>query len=468
MTVRQKITLLITAAGFLSSLVFSFIILWEMLEQPFRIIDSDLEAMARRAVHVVSESDQNRASDAPLLIGDERYWLVIYDQDSGKSIYRSYLAGLIKIPEPAPDSSATASLIIPRGKIDLGQDQRNEVTFRLRNFKIAYEGRTFLVTAGRPMEQLEEELWDILIGVVSGLAFSVLLLLAISYFFAGFVLKPIRVINEQARDINEMHLDRRMPVTESRDEFNALAQTLNQVFDRLQHAFLQQKRLLADASHELKTPLTMMRLALDKIRSDFRETNPDPQAENHERMTELVLRMERLVKNLLDLSALEIEAVAAKDPIDLRGILESLIIDYRLIAEPRNIQISINLPERLQIEGDAERLNRAFSNILDNAVKYNTDGGQIEIAGVQSNTGLAITISNTGPGVPETESLKIFDQFYRVEQSRSLRHGGSGLGLSIVKRIVELHGGKVKLESQQKGWTRITVSLPQHREKIPV
>ena len=212
----------------------------------------------------------------------------------------------------------------------------------------------------------------------------------------------------------------------------------------------------------------MMRLALDKIRSDFRETNPDPQAENHERMTELVLRMERLVKSLLDLSALEIEAVAAKNPIDLRGILESLIIDYRLIAEPRNIQISINLPERLQIEGDAERLNRAFSNILDNAVKYNTDGGQIEIAGVQSDTGLAITISNTGPGVPETKILKIFDQFYRVEQSRSLRHGGSGLGLSIVKRIVELHGGKVKLESQQKGWTRITVSLPQHREKIPV
>ncbi len=116
MTVRQKITLLITVAGFISSLLFSCIILWEMLEQPFRIIDSELEAIARRAVHVVSKSDQNRAPDGPSFIGDERYWLVIYDQDSGKSIYLSYLAGLIKIPEPTLGSSATLSLIIPREK----------------------------------------------------------------------------------------------------------------------------------------------------------------------------------------------------------------------------------------------------------------------------------------------------------------------------------------------------------------
>jgi two-component system OmpR family sensor kinase len=468
MTVRRKITLLITAAGFLSSLVFSCIILWEVLEQPFRIIDSELEAMARRAVRVVSKSDQNRAPDAPSFIGDERYWLVIYDQNSGKSIYRSYLAGLIKIPEPAPGSSAMSSLIIPREKIDLGQDQRNEVTFRIRNFKIAYDGRTFLVTVGRPMEKLKEELWDIFIGVVSGLAFSVLLLLAISYFFAGFILKPIRIINEQARDISEKHLDRRVPVTGSRDEFNALAQTLNQVFDRLQHAFLRQKRLLADASHELKTPLTMIRLALDEQHSTQGEIQPYRRAESLGRLTEQVLRMERLVKSLLDLSALEIQETSTEDSIDVVKILESLIADYRFLADARNIRWEVRLPRQLVVHGNADKLNRAFSNILDNAIKYNVDEGQVRVIGDQSGTEISVSVENTGAGVDEAEIPKVFEQFYRVEKSRSIQHGGSGLGLAIVKRIVELHGGRVKFESQQKGWTRVTVSLPWNREKIPV
>jgi signal transduction histidine kinase len=467
MTVRQKITLLITAAGFLSSLVFSCIILWEMLEQPFRIIDSELETMARRAVHVVSKSDPNRAPDAPSFIGDERYWLVICDQDSGKSIYRSYLAGLIKIQEPAPGSSATLSLIIPRGKIDLGQDQRNEVTFRIRNFKIAYGGRTFLVTVGRPIEKLEEELWDIFIGIVSGLAFSVLLLLAISYFFAGFILKPIRIINEQARDISEKHLDRRVPVTGSRDEFNALAQTLNQVFDRLQHAFLRQKRLLADASHELKTPLTMMRLALDEQRSTQGEIQPDRRAESLGRLTEQVLRMERLVKSLLDLSALEIEGTTTKDSIDVVKILESLIADYRFLADARNIRLEVRLPRQLVVQGNADKLNRAFSNILDNAIKYNVDEGQVRVIGDQSGTEIIVSVENTGAGVDEAEIPKVFEQFYRAEKSRSIQHGGSGLGLAIVKRIVELHGGEVKFERPEKGRAKVTVCLPRYLRDAP-
>ncbi len=464
MTVRQKITLLITGAGFISSLVFSCIILWEMMEQPYRIIDSDLETIAQRAVHIVLESEKNRNLDVPLLIGDERYWLSIYNQDIARPVYRSDLAKLVEIPEPAAGSRSTVSLIIPRGKIDLGQDRQNEVTFRVRNFKIILGGSTFLVNAGRPMEKLEEELRNIFIGVVSGLAFSVLLLLAISYFFAGFILKPIRIINDQARDISEKHLERRIPVSGDRDEFNALAQTLNDVFDRLQHAFLRQKRLFADASHELKTPLTMMRLSVDEIRSARDDNLSGLQSEKLAKMTEQVLRMERLVKSLLDLSSLEIEDAATEDPVDVVKLLASLIADYRFLAEPRKIDIEVRLPRQLIVKGDAEKLNRAFSNILDNAIKYNVDGGRVEVAIDQSAADHTIMVTNTGAGVAEAEIPKVFDQFYRVEESRSLRYGGSGLGLAIVKRIVELHGGKVKIESQQGDWARVTVSLPRHRE----
>jgi signal transduction histidine kinase len=285
-----------------------------------------------------------------------------------------------------------------------------------------------------------------------------------SYFVAGLILKPVRVINDQAREITAKHLDRRIPVTGGRDEFNALSQTLNQVFDRLQNAFLQQKRLLADASHELKTPLTMMRLSMDEIRSTLDENPSRLQAEKLSRMTEQVLRMERLVKNLLDLSSLEIEGTTSKDPVDVAKVLGSLIADYRVLAATRQIQLEARLQRQLLALGDAEKLNRAFSNILDNAIKYNVDGGRVEVIGAQSGADLTITVSNTGPGVAEAEIHKVFDQFYRVEESRSQRYGGSGLGLAIVKKIVALHGGKVYFESKPGSWTRVTVSLPRHRE----
>jgi two-component system OmpR family sensor kinase len=130
--------------------------------------------------------------------------------------------------------------------------------------------------------------------------------------------------------------------------------------------------------------------------------------------------------------------------------------------------MDVRLPKQLVIHGDAGKLHRAFSNILDSAVKYNVEGGRIELTGDQSATEQTATVTNTGPGVAEAEIPKVFDQFYRVEKSRSIEHGGSGLGLAIAKKIIELQGGQVGFESQRGSWTRVTVRLPRHREKIPV
>ena len=130
------------------------------------------------------------------------------------------------------------------------------------------------------------------------------------------------------------------------------------------------------------------------------------------------------------------------------------------------MQIDARFPDQLIVKGDAEKLNRIFSNIIDNAIKYDVDNGRVEVVGIETGVDLTITVTNTGPGVAEDKIDKVFEQFYRVEKSRSLQHGGSGLGLAIVKKIVELHGGKVKLESKQGSWTRVTVSLPRQLETI--
>lgn len=467
MSVRKKIALLITVAGFLSSLVFSCIILREMVEQPLRIIDSELRAVSWMTCNIVAEKEaakkeKNRIAPGNLFVDDGRYWFKIYDYAKRSLIYESRLAELINIAEPAVGAGTMISIIVPKNKINLHQDSGDEVTFRMKKYILSIHGKKFAVCAGRPMEKLQEEFWDILITVISGLALSVLVLLLISYFIAGIILKPVRVMNHQIKDITERHLDRRIPVTDKSDEFNTLATTLNQVFERLEHAFMRQKQLLADASHELKTPLTMMRLTLDETRSISSETPSMLKGENLSRLTEQVLRMEWLIKNILELSALEMEGRLKKYPVDINKLLSALIEDYKFLAEPDNIRITSLMPRQFLTMGESGKLARAFSNVLNNAVKYNVKGGKIKVTGSQTGDKLTIEISNTGAGVAEAEIDKVFDQFYRVEPSRSIRHGGTGLGLAIAKRIIQLHNGKIKFKSQPGSWTRVTVILPAH------
>jgi signal transduction histidine kinase len=189
-----------------------------------------------------------------------------------------------------------------------------------------------------------------------------------------------------------------------------------------------------------------------------------PARDNLLRLNEQVLRMDRLVKDLLNLSSLEMVDAIETAPVALPAVLESLIADYRFLSEAQNIQINLRLHTLSEIAGDARKLTRAFSNILDNAIRYNVEGGQVTIEGTQATGMITISVTNTGPGIPEDEINKVFAQFYRIEKSRSGGHGGSGLGLAIAKRIVELHRGSIALESQPGQWTRVTVGLPLNRK----
>ena len=202
-----------------------------------------------------------------------------------------------------------------------------------------------------------------------------------------------------------------------------------------------------------------MRLALDDINARLIKT-ADLHTESHQRLTELVLRMERLVKGLLDLSALELESTVERQPIDLGQMISDLIEDYQIMAVPLGIDIDQKLPEQLLFYGDRKKLSRAFSDLLDNAIKYNQHPGQSTVNGEASAGAITISIANTGAGIPETDLPRIFDQFYRVEQSRALQYGGSGLGLAIVKRIIVQHAGTISVQSEIMGWTRVTLSLP--------
>lgn len=464
MTVKTRITLFIVGAGLVTSLLFSIVVFYELIEQPFELLDMALEEDAQKAAEILVKSRKESYQKAIDIALPEinRHWIEIMDPNSQKMIFHSDLAQSIPFPPVKPGASAIVNVIVPHDHVKGEQAIGRKETFRVRTFRIVLDGGTFIVKIGRSMKNLKEEIGELIFGIAIGLVVSTLALIVISRFLAGKILKPIGRMKSLAQNISEKNLDERIPVGKGKDEFSELAKTINQMLDRLQYSFVRQKNFLFDTSHELKTPLTTIRLAVDEISAVDGEKFPPFVKENFLRLNNQALRMERLVKDLLNLSSLEMLTRIDAKPVPICELISSLAEEYQFLADARQIKMDIRLPEGLMIPGDAEKLRRAFSNILDNAVKYNDDGGWIELTGEATAAELTVAVANTGPGVAEAEIPKVFDQFYRVEKSRSIQHGGSGLGLAIVKRIITLHGGRVLFESQPGAWTRITVSLPRN------
>ena len=466
MTVRRRISLLVTGAGFVASLLFSLAVFAELVEQPFRILDVELEEEAHRAARLVATRLKNAepvdfSSEDPET-GD--LWIKVVDPSSGALYCQSPLAESVDIEPIPPGETKTIRVILPPGAAGNGGGRHQETTFRVKTLAYVFDGSRLRVQIACAMEKLWEEIWELIFSLIAGLILSSLVLVAISHFIAGKILQPIGEMKAMTQDISEKNLDRRLPVGPENDEFNELARTINRMLDRLQYSFEKQRDFLFDTSHELKTPLTTMRLSIDELCATAIEQLPDTTGENLLRLNEQVRRMDRLVKDLLNLSALEMIDTIEAQPLSIGAIIEPLVDDYRFIAEAQHIEIDLGLPEFGTIHGDGEKLTRAFSNIIDNAIKYNHAGGTITVHGDQTGGRVTISVTNTGPGIGEEDIDKVFDQFYRVEKSRSVAHGGSGLGLAIVKRIITLHGGDVGMDSRPGEWTRVRVMLPLHQK----
>jgi signal transduction histidine kinase len=457
--IRYKITLWIAGAGILASLVFSVIVFWEMVEQPYRLIDKDLETMAGTVVRLVetttTQSKDPAQKDSPFDTG--QYWIKIYD-DHMNVLYQSKLTRHTDLPFKNTNQPYMVERIIPRERINLDQDSKNEVVFRIKTFNNRLRDQPCRVLIGKPVEKLEEEIVDLAQGLAVGLSATTLLLIVLSYYIAGKILTPINVINRMARDINDRSLDQRIPLGKSKDELYELSDSLNRMFDRLQYSFAMQKQFIADASHELKSPITLLSLFMED--SIHLKDLPETFRIRLIRQYDILQRMRRLVKNLLDLSALEIKESMDFEELNLSELAKSVHEDFVEVVEARHIDVAIHIPEELRIMGGRDSLQRVLINLVDNAIKYNVDGGKIEITAEAKNDNVYLSVFNTGSGIPEKDIDRVFEQFYRVEKSRSSQYGGSGLGLTIVKRIIELHQGNITIESEPEAWTRVNIHLP--------
>lgn len=234
-----------------------------------------------------------------------------------------------------------------------------------------------------------------------------------------------------------------------------MAATFDAMLDRLEASFVRERRFVADASHQLRTPLT----ALQAIVSVTRERRRS--AEEYEQALDDVdgetARLRTLVENLLELARGDAERLAEREPIDVSGLLRDVCASLEVLADDKGLTLTCELEDGLVAEGDGDALVRLFVNVLDNAIKY-TDTGGVDVAGFAADGAVAVTVRDSGRGVPAEQLPHLFERFYRGDASRSAE--GSGLGLAIARLIAEAHGGTIAISSGEGRGTTCEVCLP--------
>lgn len=276
---------------------------------------------------------------------------------------------------------------------------------------------------------------------------------------AGRALRPLRMISETASEVTSAGLDRRIPLSDEDPEIRRLIETLNHMMDRLEQGFQQATRFSADASHELKTPIAIMRGELENA---LLEAAPGSREQNLlSSLLDETQRLAGITRSLLLLSRADAgQLVPALVEIDLSQILPELLEDTEVLAAAVEIELQAQISPGIRVMADPLLLRSALLNVLTNAVKYNEPGGFIRVDLETDGHQAIIRIANSGPGIPAEEQALIFDRFQRADRSRERRIDGIGLGLSLTREILHAHHGSVELEESRPGLTRFLIHLP--------
>lgn len=287
----------------------------------------------------------------------------------------------------------------------------------------------------------------------------ILILFTLTRVIAGRSIRPVEEVIAAAEKITRENLDSRIPLPRNHDELRRLSVTINSLLERLQDAFQREKQFTSDASHELKTPLASLRGTLEVLVRKPRER------EHYEERILFCLkeldRMTRLIDQLLMLARHESRGMTpCMEPVDLSLHIREAIGRMQSGAGRKNIPISFHGPQSCMVSADPAMLDMIFENILSNALKYSPPDSSVAVTLSGSSGPLLCTIADNGMGIPEEKLSRIFERFYRVDESRSSGTGGSGLGLAIVKKLADLQHITVSVKSRPDSGTTVELRFP--------
>jgi two-component system, OmpR family, sensor kinase len=325
---------------------------------------------------------------------------------------------------------------------------------------ISVVGTHYTVVVARDLSQQSDRLANAARAVFFGIPVALLVAAAGGYLLARKSFAPVTMMSMKARQIGAETLDERIEIGNERGELGFLAATLNGLLERLQLAFESQRRFMADASHELRTPIAIIQGEADVAlaRSD---RSADDYRESIEVMQRAARKLTRIVQNLFLLA----RGDAGRYPTSVsRFYLGEVVADcirgMRSVAQARDIELTCSAAEDIVIVADEELIHRLVLNLVENAVKYTPVGGKVHAEVGTDDGHCMIRVSDTGLGIAPAEQERIFERFFRGDRARPQNAGGAGLGLPIARWIAELHGGELRLEHSDAGGSVFVAVLP--------
>jgi len=309
-----------------------------------------------------------------------------------------------------------------------------------------------------PGTQREEEFIERvnLLFLYSGLGVG-LIVLFVGFLLSRTIANPIRELTRATHAISEGNLGQQVPVR-SRDEIGELTRAFNKMSAELARSVNARKQMTADIAHELRTPLALILGHAEAVHDGVL----DPNLENFEIIREEASRLERLVDDLRTLSLADAGELAIQPhAVSPARLLEDVAALYRLQAQTKGLTLQLDIASPLpDLDIDSGRMTQALTNILDNAVRHTPSGGTITLASRPTSSGVALSVRDSGPGLSPADVERIFDRFYRADESRVRHAGGSGLGLAIAKSIVAAHGGTIHAQSEEGQGLEVIIELP--------
>jgi two-component system OmpR family sensor kinase len=403
-------------------------------------------------------ADAARSTAAEL--SSRQQMLAIYD-DTGRLLAHGGRDDDLNIALPMLETIPTDDASLHTVIEEKDQDDRHRLAFR--RVVIPSHNAKYIVVAGSSLEPIDEEL-ESLREILAYVVPIALMLAGIGgWFLARQGLSPVAAMVDRARKMSADNLSGRLPVANPRDELGRLAETFNELLSRLEASITTQRQFMADASHELRTPVTITRTAANVALQQLHREEPEYR-ETLAIIEQQATRLSRIVDDMFTLARADAGTYPVRQtPMYLDEVVDDVVKAARVLASIRDVSIEATTIPSAAFTGDEDLIRRLLVNLLDNAIRYTPTVSTVRVDLERAPGGYALSISDCGPGIPLDVQPHIFERFYRADAARTRPENpddGAGLGLALARWIAEAHGGHLRLAGSSQAGTTFTAFLP--------
>ncbi len=458
MTLRFRLTLWYTTLLALMLLTFALVFHGVLARTLYAQVDDTIRSQAEQIVNIFEKNIDPAAAKLPTAIVLSSQVFAQATSATGELINSSPNLGDMRLPWP--DTTKEQNL---KGEFALYTWQDSQNTLRIFSAPVRSPNGDIaaVVQVAQSLTPIQQVLETVRLALLIGSGIALVLAALGGAAISGRALRPLNQIAETTSRIALAEdLNQRIEGTYPNDEVGQLAETFNDMMERLQDLFETQRQLVADVSHELRTPLATIQGNIDLMRRGATR-DPNMVKESLEAVDAEVARMSRLVRDLLLLAEAEGGLTLHMKPVEVDTVLLEVYREAQLMANGRQ-KVRLGHEDQALVQGDADRLKQLLLNLVSNAIAYTPEGGTVTLSlNLRPDGWVRVCVADTGIGISSENLPHIFDRFWRVDRARTRKAGGSGLGLSIARSIAEAHGGTLEVDSELGKGSTFEVLLPQ-------